>query len=258
MTLSTVFPIYITDITVFETWGRKHKPVFVKGREFCSLTYRHRGSASIKCGDAELLSTADTVTFVPRGVDYITEITSDVHVTAIHFNFAGADIPDRPSVVSADNPRILALFDAIAKTANDPTLHFRQLSIAYELFDELSKMKFAIDKGRIPEKIARAREIIEAGYSDPLFSIEGLADELNVSTTYLRREFSLATGMSPIAYLKDVRIRRALQLLLSNDLTVNEIASKCGYSSISYFIQDFHKNMGEPPSRYRARLLTAP
>ena len=256
--MNSVFSVYITEITVFEAYSKMHKPLFVKGRDFCSLTYRHRGSASIKCGDAELLSTADTVTFVPRGVDYITEITSDVHVTAIHFNFVGADIPTCPSVVRADNPRILALFDAIAKTANDPTLHFRQLSIAYELFDELSKMKFAIDKRKTPEKITRAREMIEEGYSDPLFSIERLADELNISTTYLRREFCRLNGVSPIAYLKDTRIRRAAQLLLSHDITVKEISARCGYSSISYFIQDFHKRMGESPNQYRVRLLTAP
>ena len=256
--MNSVFSIYITEITVFEAYSKMHRPLFVKGRDFCSLTYRHRGSASIKCGDAELLSTADTVTFVPKGVDYITEITSDVHVTAIHFNFAGAEIPDRPSVVGADNPRILALFDTIAKTANDPTLHLRQLSIAYELFDELIKMKSAIDKRKTPEKITRAREMIEARYHDPFLSIETLADELNISTTYLRREFCLANGVTPIVYLKDTRIRRAAQLLLSHELTVKEIALNCGYSSISYFIQDFHKRMGESPGRYRTRLSTAP
>jgi AraC-like DNA-binding protein len=130
--------------------------------------------------------------------------------------------------------------------------------LVYELFDELCKMKLAIGKSKTPEKIVRAKEMIENGYSDPLFSIEGVADALNISTTYLRREFYIAMGMSPIAYLKATRIRHAAQLLLSHDLTVKEVASKCGYSSISYFIQDFHKNMGESPSRYRARLLTAP
>ena len=256
--MSTVFPIYITDITVFETWGRKHKPVFVKGREFCSLTYRHSGCASVKCGEEELFSTADTVTFMPRGVDYITEISEEIHATAIHFNFTGADMPAAPSVIKTENPKILALFSAIAKTANEPSLHLRRLSMVYELFDELYKMKYAIDENKIPEKITRAKAMIEDAYSDPFFSIEGLAEELKISTTYLRREFCRATGLSPIAYLKDARIRRASQLLLSQDITVGEIAARCGYSSISYFIQDFRKKTGESPSQYRSRLRAAP
>ena len=256
--MNTVLPIYITDIAVFEANSKKQKPLFVKGREFCSLTYRHRGKASIKCGERELLSTAGAATFVPRGVDYITEIHEDVQVTAIHFNFSGADVPTLPSVMSVKDTRAEALFLALAKTANEPSYHFKQLSIVYELFDELYKMKNAIDGVAFSDRIVKAKEIVERSYRDPYFSIERLAEELKISTTYLRREFCRATGMSPVAYLKDMRHRQAARLLLSHDLTVKEIAESCGYSSISYFIQDFHKKMGESPSQYRQRLRVAP
>ena len=256
--MNTVLPIFITDITVFEAYSKKHKPVSVNGRGFCSLTYRHRGKASIKCGERELCSDVGDVTFVPRGVDYITEIYEEVHVTAIHFNFIGADAPTLPSVMKVNDTKVEALFLALAKTANDQAHHFKQLSIVYELFDELYKMKSAIDGGAFSEKIVRAKEIVGRSYVDPYFSIERLAEELKISTTYLRREFCRATGMSPIAYLKDTRLREASRLLLANDLTVKEIAERCGYSSISYFIQDFHKKMGESPSQYRQRLRAAP
>ena len=103
-----------------------------------------------------------------------------------------------------------------------------------------------------------SKDIIEKRYSDSLFSIESLASENGISTTYLRREFNRAYGISPISYLKDIRIKRAIQLLLTQDLTVTKIAKMCGYSSTSYFIQDFHKAIGESPLEYRNKLSTTP
>jgi transcriptional regulator GlxA family with amidase domain len=65
-------------------------------------------------------------------------------------------------------------------------------------------------------------------------------------------------GQAIIAYLKDVRIKHAIQLLLTFNLTVTKIATACGYSSTSYFIQDFNKVIGESPTEYRKRLISTP
>ena len=80
---------------------------------------------------------------------------------------------------------------------------------------------------------------------------DGKGVVLGVSTSYLRREFSRAFGVSPIAFLRDVRVANAKNMLESGVLSVGEIAEQCGFASPAYFIQVFHKAVGAPPDRYR-------
>ena len=257
--MTTGVQIFISEIGVFESYINNHKPVFVDSRDFCSLTYRHRGKISIQLDGSEYFSSADTVTFVPRGAAYTTEVFEDTYITGIHFNFIGADTIELPTIIeSSRSSHIYTLFQSLAKTINDPSSHYIQISLFYELLHELERESTRINDKLIPRKISKAKEIIEREFSDSLFSIDVLASKINVSTTYLRREFNRAYGISPIGYLKSTRINRAMQMLTTQSLTVTKIAEQCGYSSTSYFIQDFHKIIGESPTQYKSRLIATP
>lgn len=262
--MDTNLPIYITNyitnILVFESYSEKHKPLFVPARKFYSLTYRYSGKISISCGGETTVSTPNTITFVPKGVGYTTEILEDTHIIAIHFDFTGADAPPLPCVInpSKESDRIRAIFQSLARTINNAALNFMQLSLLYELLHELKSINQKQSDKMIPEKICKAKEIIEVNYSDPFYSIERIAEDVKVSTTYLRREFKSAFGHSPIKYLKNVRIKAATKLLLTRNMTIAEIAAACGYTSTSYFIQDFHKIMGDAPNQYRNKLILTP
>ena len=251
--------IYISDIVVFEAINRKNKPELVDGRNFFSLTYRHSGKISVSCDGNELISKADTVTFIPRNMSYTPEVFEDSHITGIHFNFPSADIPLSPAVINlgGNSARISALFKSLIK-ACDSSKHLFMLSLFYELLHELKNIKQAQSDKVISTKISTAKELIEKRFSDPYFSVESLADEIKVSTAYLRREFNLAYGIAPIKYLKDVRIKHAMHALLTDTAPISKIAIACGYTSTSYFIQDFHKTVGESPTQYRNRLKATP
>ena len=76
---------------------------------------------------------------------------------------------------------------------------------------------------------------------------------LGYCTDYVRRIFIRDMGMSPIAYLTDMRIRNAKKLLCENErlhYTVAEIATASGYSDISYFSRMFKKTTGLTPSEF--------
>lgn len=257
--MNTSNKFFISDITVFEAFNRKYKPEFVNGREFCSLTYRHSGKISIICDGSELISDADTVTFVPRNTSYTTEVFKDSHITGIHFNFPSADVSLSPAVINlgGNSTRIASLFQSLIK-AFDSENHLFLLSLFYELLHELKNIKQAQSDKVIPTKILAAKEMIQNRFSDPYFSVESLADEIKVSTTYLRREFNSAYGIAPIKYLKELRIKYAMHALLTDTAPISKIAANCGYTSTSYFIQDFHKTVGESPTQYRNRLRATP
>lgn len=86
-------------------------------------------------------------------------------------------------------------------------------------------------------------------FSEPL-TIAALAKEAGVSDVHFRKEFKHYYGVSPISYLKQVRIENAKQLLRSGYYTVTDVALECGFESISYFSYEFKRLTGVSPTTY--------
>lgn len=86
---------------------------------------------------------------------------------------------------------------------------------------------------------------------DTLSGIDALAAHLQISNEHLSRIFKQETGTSPICYLTDLRIQRALHYLLNTDITIEAIARQCGFSCGNYFSKVFRKYMGMSPEEYR-------
>jgi AraC-like DNA-binding protein len=77
------------------------------------------------------------------------------------------------------------------------------------------------------------------------------------SITYIAELSILVFGLvKKVSFLRDIRIGNAKNLLRSEYLSVSQVAEQCGFSGTSYFIQIFHKTVGESPERYRRRLLS--
>ncbi|MBR7098972.1 MAG: helix-turn-helix transcriptional regulator [Clostridia bacterium] len=246
---------FVTNASFFEVFSSKHKPTEVMGRDFYSLTYRLRGKASIQCNGVLLNSHEDCVTFMPKRLDYTTEITEDVHMIAVHFDLVGNDLPREPFVLPVTEPPLRSLFLALVSKGHDESADPSRMAILYTALAELQRLTHGAGRDAVPKRIVAAKEILEKEYSSPLFSIDALAEQVGVSTSYLRREFLAAYGSTPIRYLKALRIRNAKRLLVLEGSTVAQTAMLCGYSGTSYFIQDFKQATGESPNRYRQRIL---
>lgn len=65
--------------------------------------------------------------------------------------------------------------------------------------------------------------------------------------------FRRQTGKSPTAFLIGVRLRKAMEMIFSSDLKMHEIASRCGFESVSYFNRQFHAVYGMTPLAYRRK-----
>ena len=78
-----------------------------------------------------------------------------------------------------------------------------------------------------------------------------LAKGLGLSERHLRTKFQLQFGVSIGTYLRNYRMRRAVGLMTSSELTLAEIADRCGYRSLSSFCRAFQKQIGEPPAKFR-------
>ena len=82
-------------------------------------------------------------------------------------------------------------------------------------------------------------------------TLSELANKYNYTTPYMSRLIYNATGKSFSEILSDIKHNKALTLLRSTDMTVNEISEKLGYESSAYFHRKFKKTMNMTPLEYR-------
>jgi AraC-like DNA-binding protein len=104
-------------------------------------------------------------------------------------------------------------------------------------------------------RLRRVRDRIDREYAQPL-DVEALARGAHMSAGHLSREFRLAYGESPYAYLMTRRIERAMALLRRGDLSVTEVCFAVGCSSLGTFSTRFTELVGVPPSVYRRQAAT--
>ncbi len=100
--------------------------------------------------------------------------------------------------------------------------------------------------------VENAKLIIMKKYSDPLFCLDVLCDEISVSPAYFSTTFKKETGISFIQFLTNTRIEKAKELLKNSDLKTYEIAEKVGFAEPNYFSFSFRKNTGLSPSQYKS------
>ena len=93
-------------------------------------------------------------------------------------------------------------------------------------------------------------EILANNFSEPEFSIITLSEKLNVSRSQLFRKFKSVTGKSPSDFIRVVRLKKAAEIILRDDLGVNEVACEVGFNSHSHFISSFKNYFGEKPKEY--------
>ncbi|UII27142.1 response regulator [Fulvivirga maritima] len=96
----------------------------------------------------------------------------------------------------------------------------------------------------------RLMEVIRQNYSDPRFSVESLAFDLNMSRSQLFRRLKTLTEKTPSEFLYAYRIKRSTHLLKEGKLSVSEIAYKTGFSSPNSFTKTFTKHIGLAPSKF--------
>ena len=105
-------------------------------------------------------------------------------------------------------------------------------------------------QGQAILRIAEVIGALEKDYSSP-WKLSGLADLAHMSEGNLHRVFKEAVGQSPIDYLIQLRLHRAMELLSETTLSITEIAFQVGFNDSNYFTRQFKKVVGISPSRYR-------
>lgn len=95
-----------------------------------------------------------------------------------------------------------------------------------------------------------AKKLMDARFQEHI-TLDGLAQEVNLSKYYLSRSFRRCYGLPPMQYLSQRRLLESMYLLLNTDHSTAKISKLAGFSSPSYFSQAFREAMGMSPQQYR-------
>lgn len=92
--------------------------------------------------------------------------------------------------------------------------------------------------------------VIDRNLSDETLTIDRLASEVGLSRVHLYRKMKDITGQAPHDFIRQMRLKKAAELLASGKMTVYEVTYACGFSSTTSFSALFKKFYGIAPSRY--------
>ena len=101
-------------------------------------------------------------------------------------------------------------------------------------------------------RIGKVIEYLENNLSETVY-IDKLSDMACMSKRNFMRIFKGAVGLSPIQYLRQVRLQRASKMLRESSEQIGVVAMQCGFSDSNYFIKCFRQAFGTTPYRFRMR-----
>lgn len=113
--------------------------------------------------------------------------------------------------------------------------------------------KHGVMRGHVVVSVKLMRERLAEPWTDG-----ALAEEVHLSRSHLFRCFDATVNMSPMAYLRQMRVQKMAQLLLGTDLSIAEVARAVGWTDPSYATRCFHAAFGVSPTAYRHQHASAP
>ena len=107
------------------------------------------------------------------------------------------------------------------------------------------------EKSEVQDKfLQQVTEYIQSHLSSPDLTVENLAEVMNVSSVHLYRKLKQSTDISPNDWIRNLRMKQAVQLLCKKEMNVTDVAYAVGYSDPKYFSKCFKTIYGMSPTAY--------
>ena len=140
---------------------------------------------------------------------------------------------------------LAALIDNLIRTHRN-----RQQSFRLEDHIRLAELEYAPDDTRFLQNMA---DFIHAHLAEESFGLEQLAGHLHISKSTLHRKVKAMTGLTPLEFIRNIKLKYACDMLRHRRLTIAEVAYATGFSSPKYFTKCFKDEFKLTPSEYQEK-----
>ena len=133
-----------------------------------------------------------------------------------------------------------------------PALNQAETSAENETVDPNSELAFIA--AQIQDRtMMRVFRFVVAHTGNPELKIEDISNEIGMSRSVLYNKVKATTGMTPVDFVRHIRIKKACEMLRKTDDTLSSIAFAVGFTDPKYFSKVFKKETGIVPTEYRNR-----
>lgn len=162
--------------------------------------------------------------------------------------------PARPIFNIGVRSNVVELYREAIRVAQEQQPGYQQLlgGIVHHLLGEAysDHKRSGFEDVAIVDKINQAKIIITERFASALSPRE-VAAEVGMSYSWFRRLFHQYTGLTPIKFIQEIRMREAMHMLTHTDKRIKEVAFCCGYGNVEHFCTAFKHKTGYTPEGYR-------
>lgn len=132
------------------------------------------------------------------------------------------------------------------------TLIYNREKLRYYFINNIHTMDTSGNFGLFEQEfISKINDAVNANMDNSNFSVEQLANELNISRVQLYRKMKAITGESISDYIQNIRLEKSKVLLQKTGLSISEVAYATGFSSPNYFSTSFKNKYNISPKAFR-------
>ena len=145
------------------------------------------------------------------------------------------------------------LFRSVYKSIEAQTTreHMRAVGYTYAMLATIADNKPIVASKRGRDIASEAITYINDNYTNTSLTITSIAEYLHLNRTYFSEVFKKETGMTAISYINDLRLKKAINLLMETNLTVSQIAEEIGMDFV-WFSKLFKSQHGQSPAKFRS------
>ncbi len=252
--------LYLTDVGFFPN-ARNHYRERENGSEEYILIYCAEGQGYIYVDDREFLIQKQEAFCIPRGRKhrYYADEKNPWSIFWVHFKgentiyFPLEDCQIIEINSRHGEQRIITLFDVLFRALERNYTQGNFIYISQVLSLILSEIYYREKVDEVSKQNRHLTAVIRYMYRnlDKNLTLSVLAEEMQLSKSYLNAVFKKYSGKAPIDFFINLKMQEACKLFKSTDMLVAEVGRSLGYEDPYYFSRIFKKVIGASPREYK-------